>query len=262
MADLFRDFEMLEVEIRENSIFCTINRPKVLNALNRQVLLEMTEFVEGVAAMPELRVVVLQGAGDKAFVAGADIAQMSDMDARAATEFSALGQELTEKIENLPQLTIAKVQGFALGGGCELAMAADIIVASTRARFGQPEVNLGLIAGFGGTQRLTDRVGLALAIDILCGGRQLKGAEAAAHGLVARVVEPELLDETVAKIIENTNKTGPHAITVSKSLARASCSKELHQGLQLERSAFGALFEREESREGLNAFLDKRSPAF
>ncbi len=258
----FGTFETLQCEERDQVLFVTIQRPQVLNALNATVLQEMHRLLDLVRHKTELRALVLTGAGDKAFVAGADIAAMKELSPVQALQFARLGQDLTTKLEGLPLVTIARVQGFALGGGCELAMACDLVIASEKALFGQPEVDLGLIAGFGGTQRLARRVGLPLALEILCAGRKLNGREAQQFGLVSQVVAPEELDNYVATVLKNIRKAAPHAVAESKRLARASLEQPLQTGLSSEASAFATCFAGHEAREGLSAFLEKRSAKF
>lgn len=242
----------------------TINRPKVLNALNVEVIEELEEALAAEIDPVETRVVVLEGAGSKAFVAGADIAQMTELNGEHAIQFSQHGQVLTRMLETLPFVTIAKVQGFALGGGCELALACDLIIAGESAKFGLPEVNLGLIPGFGGTQRLAHRVGLPVALDmVLCGrGRTLSGAEAVQLGLVSRLVADERLDEEVQKAVSAICQAGPSAVQEAKRLVRDSYAMGLEAGLASEASSFANCFGREEAREGMTAFLEKRAPNF
>lgn len=242
----------------------TINRPDVLNALNLQVLQELTHAFTMIYTSTEVRAVVLSGAGEKAFVAGADISAMSKMGTKEAIHFSRAGQMLTTTIEALPQIVIAKVQGFALGGGCEMAMACDIIVAAKRAKFGQPEVGLGLIAGFGGTQRLVRRIGLPLALDVLTAGRTLTGEEAAQAGLVSRVCEREQLDEEVNLVVRGILKAAPGAIAETKRLVRQASHMSLEAGLAAEATTFGGCFaqDNDEGREGTGAFLEKRKAKF
>lgn len=240
----------------------TINRPKVLNALNAQVLRELNLILDNRELTAGLRALVLTGAGDKAFVAGADIAAMREMTTQEALQFGRLGQDTTRKFEAAPYLTIARVQGFALGGGCELAMACDIIVASEKALFGQPEVDLGLIPGFGGTQRLARRVGLPLALEILCAGRKLNGREAFQLGLISSVATAEELDATLAQILKNLGRAAPLAVAETKKLARASLEVPLEHGLAAEVTAFASCFTGQEAKEGLSAFLEKRKANF
>jgi enoyl-CoA hydratase len=240
----------------------TINRPKVLNALNAQVLRELNLILDKRELTADLRALVITGAGDKAFVAGADIAAMKEMTTQEALQFGRLGQGTTRKLENAPYLTIARVQGFALGGGCELAMACDIIVASEKALFGQPEVDLGLIPGFGGTQRLARRVGLPLALEILCAGRKLNGREAYQLGLISSVATAEELDAALAQILKNIGRAAPLAVAETKKLARASLEIPLEHGLAAEATAFASCFTGQEAKEGLSAFLEKRKANF
>ena len=240
----------------------TINRPEVLNALNTEVIEELRTVVTEATLRDSIRCLILAGAGEKAFVAGADIGAMSSMDPAAAVAFSRHGQALTLALEAAPFVTVAKVQGFALGGGCELAMATDIIVASKKAKFAQPEVSLGLIPGFGGTQRLVRRVGFTVALDMLLCGRNLSGEDAFALGLVARVTEPERLDQEVNLLVKALLKNGPQAVRETKRLARNAANMSLAAGLEAEANAFGAGFARHEAREGLKAFLEKRRPEY
>jgi len=241
----------------------TINRPNSLNALNASVIEEMLQAILG-EMDPDVRVLVIEGSGDKAFIAGADIKDMLEMDPSEALEFARLGQNLLNTLEQIPQIVVAKVQGFALGGGCELAMACDIIIASTKASFGQPEVNLGLVPGFGGTQRLVRRVGLPVAMDLLLSGsgRKLTGQEAYNLGLISRVCSPETLTEEVESVIKSLLKTGPIACREIKRLVREAQEMTLRAGLNSEASTFANCFSGSEYREGINAFLEKRTPNF
>jgi enoyl-CoA hydratase len=254
----------LKVEDREAWLAITINRPEALNALNIDVLEELESVLLDELDPEHHRVVSIEGAGDKAFVAGADIASMQEMTSEVALEFAQFGQSVSCILESLPQITIAKVRGFALGGGCELAMACDIILAGKSAKFGQPEVNLGLIPGFGGTQRLVKRVGLPVALDLLTGGkaRTLNADEAFTVGLVSRVVEDAELDATLRKTVEGILKAGPRAVSEVKRLARDAANMTLEAGLNSESFAFAQCFARDEVKEGIAAFLEKRSARF
>ncbi|MDO9511735.1 MAG: enoyl-CoA hydratase-related protein [Bacteroidales bacterium] len=240
----------------------TINRPQALNALNRQFFAEMNILLDKIASDSAIRVLVITGSG-KAFVAGADIAEMSGMDEAEAYEFSALGQETFSRIERLPFAVIAAVNGFALGGGMELAMACDIRIASETARFGQPEVNLGLIPGFGGTQRLTRFVGFSTAKYLLITGDMLVAQDALMHGLVAKVFAPEVFIDEVMKIARNITSKGPLAVRRVKEVSRLGFDMKLDDGLILERREFAALFGGgSQSEEGMNAFLQKRKASW
>lgn len=239
----------------------TISRAKQLNALNSQVLADLSSGLDK-ASSDGARVVVLRGEGDKSFVAGADIKQMADLGPDQAAAFCKIGQDLTTKIEKMTAVTIAAVQGFALGGGCELAMACDMVIASEKALFGQPEVDLGLVAGFGGTQRLVQRVGLPLAMAMLCAGRKLKGAEAFTAGLVSEVVPPDQLDAAVSKAVANIVAAGPKAVAASKALVRARHDALLQEGLDQERERFASCFSNGEGAIGMKAFIDRSTPNF
>jgi enoyl-CoA hydratase len=258
------NYETLEVKFEEQVARVKINRPQALNALNAKVLEELEQVIFQDMDPETTRVIVLEGAGDKAFVAGADIAGMRDMSPAQARDFARMGQMLTKALETLPQVTIAKVQGFALGGGCELAMACDLIIAGKNAKFGQPEVNLGIIPGFGGTQRLVRRVGMHVAMDmLLCGrARSLSGTEAHQLGLVSRVVDDDKLEDEVGKAIRGVLSAGPQAVAETKRLAREAYAMSLDAGLNAEANTFAACFGEEEAQEGIAAFLDKRTPSF
>lgn len=241
----------------------TINRPNVLNALNQTVIEEMIEAIL-TEMQSEVRVLVIEGAGDKAFIAGADIKQMLDMSPSDALEFSRIGQNLLNILEQIPQIVVAKVQGFALGGGCELVLACDLVIASTNASFGQPEVNLGLIPGFGGTQRLVRRVGLPVALDMLLtgSGRRLTAEDAYARGMISRLTTPENLETELENVIKALLKTGPFASREIKRLVREAPEMSIRAGLNSEASSFSACFSIDEPREGILAFLEKRNPNF
>jgi enoyl-CoA hydratase len=257
-------FETIIFEQGEGYAKITINRPKVLNALNETVLEEIHEALLEEVDPEKTRIIILQGAGGKAFAAGADIAPMSELTPDEALDFARAGQALTVTMEAMAQIFIAKVDGFALGGGCELAMACDLILASEHARFGQPEVNLGLIPGFGGTQRLVKRVGLPVAMDlILCGqGRTLKAEEALKLGLVSRVVPQDQLETELNGMIKSILAAGPMAVAEAKLMVRQGESGALVDGLNAEATAFAMCFAREESAEGMKAFLEKRKAKF
>ena len=254
-------FETISRRVEGTTLWVTINRPDVLNALNLKVITELLAATAPSAIDKAIRTLVLASEGDKAFVAGADIAEMREMPAYQAQEFSVIGQRLTRQLEKLPIVTIARVQGYALGGGCELAMACDIIVASESAKFGQPEINLGLIPGFGGTQRMMHRLGPA-GLDVLLSGRNLDAKSALAMGLVSRVVASDQLDSEIAEIVKGVNKGSPMAIAATKQCARLALQLDIDSGLHAEATAFGLQFASEEAREGLDAFCAKRRPSF
>ena len=255
-------FETITADCQDSIMTVTIDRPKVLNALNGQVLDELQKTVVEAQRDSSLKAFILRGAGEKAFVAGADIAEMSKMSVEQALHFARIGQSLTKSIENLPMVTIAAVQGFALGGGCELAMACDIIVATKNALFGQPEVDLGLIPGFGGTQRLPRKVSPSLAMEMLCCGRKLNGEEAQAAGLVSRLCEEGSLEQGIEKLIKGIKKAGPAAIKETKRLTQNALDMNISAGLEAEAHAFAANFSNPQAEEGVNAFLEKRRASF
>jgi enoyl-CoA hydratase len=240
----------------------TINRPKALNALDTRTIREMGELLSAVEADASVRALVLTGGGEKAFVAGADIAEMSALSPLEARRFAEAGQRTFERLEALPVPTIAAVNGFALGGGCELAMACDLVYASERAKFGQPEVNLGIIPAFGGTQRLQRRVGPARAMEMILTGDMVEAATAKAWGLALDVLPPDkLLDHALSQARKIASK-GPAAIAAAKRILRATAAPRLAAGQLMEAEAFGVLFGTEDGREGLAAFVAKRPAQF
>ncbi|MDQ0285875.1 enoyl-CoA hydratase [Desulfofundulus luciae] len=240
----------------------TINRPQVLNALNAETLTEIDGAIEELGADPAVRVIIITGAGEKAFVAGADIAFMSKLTPLEAKDFARLGQKVLSKIENLPKPVIAAVNGFALGGGCELAMACDIRVASEKAKFGQPEVNLGLIAGFGGTQRLTRLVNPGLAKEILFTADMFDAETARRIGLVNHVVPAEELLNFCRGMAGRIAARGPVAVRLTKEAVNEGLEMDLEKALVHEADLFGLVFATADREEGITAFLNKRKPQF
>lgn len=240
----------------------TINRPKALNALSRVVLEALEACVVEVASDDEIRCLIITGSGSKSFVAGADIAEMSDMGPAGARAFAALGHRVLGAIEALPIPVIAAVNGYCLGGGCELSLACDMVYASANARFGQPEVKLGLMPGFGGTQRLTRRVGRMRATELVCTGRQVKAPEALAMGLCLAVFPSEDLMAEVQRVARSITSHGPVAVRASKAAIAHGCDAPLAVANVLEQEAFAVLFDTADAKEGLSAFLEKRPAAF
>ncbi|MBA3545491.1 MAG: enoyl-CoA hydratase/isomerase family protein [Nannocystis sp.] len=242
----------------------TLNRPQALNALDVTLVRELTEAVRiagADAAEGRLRALILTGAG-KAFVAGADIAAMHEMSEDEAREFSRQGHTLGERLAALPIPVIAAVNGFALGGGCELALACDFIYASEAAKFGQPEVKLGVIPGFGGTQRLLRRVGLARALELCMSGEIINAAEALRIGLANKVLPADQLLPAAIKTCETIAQMGPQAVAVAKSVLHRGSELPLAAANSLEIDAFARLFSTADQREGMAAFLGKRPAAF
>ncbi|MCP4149385.1 MAG: crotonase [bacterium] len=252
------DFEILKLNVEEGIATVTVSRPKALNALNTRFFQEMDQMVADIKARDDISVMVITGDG-KAFVAGADIAEMVDMNEKQGTEFSQIGQNTFRSLELLEIPVIAAINGFALGGGCELAMACDFRIASAKAKFGQPEVNLGLTPGYAGTQRLSRLVGLGNALYLLLSADMIKADEALRIGLVQKVTEPENLMEEVYKIAKNIASKGPKAVRKVKLATRQGFLSSFDEGCALESKEFGSLFGNE-GEEGMRAFLEKRQP--
>ena len=239
----------------------TFNRPDKLNALNQEMFGELAAAIDRVAGDPAIRCLVLTGAG-RAFVAGADIEQFTKLDPLAAREFAQAGYDLGLKLELLEIPVIAAVNGFALGGGCELAMACDLIYASEEAKFGQPEVNLGIMPGFGGTQRLARLVGKGLAKDLCLTGRMMDAHEAKTAGLVARVFPADTLMEGTLKVARSLAEKGRVALRSIKRVIDRGFDLDLHSACALEMDAFALCFASTDAYEGAMAFLEKRKPKF
>ena len=240
----------------------TVNRPQALNALNAATLDELAHALARVAHDPVARVLLITGAGEKAFVAGADIAAMQDMSALEAQAFSEKGQRVMQAIEALSIPVIALVNGYALGGGCELAMSCDWIIASDRAVFGQPEVNLGIPPGFGGTQRLARLIGRARALELVTTGRPVKPDEALRIGLVNAVVPGAQLTETGLEMARLIAAKAPVAVRVSKQAVQRGLDLDLANGCVLETSLFALAFGTADRKEGMTTFLEKRAAKF
>jgi enoyl-CoA hydratase len=239
----------------------TIDRPAALNALSEAVVDELTAVLEDTPNAAGVRGLLLTGAG-KAFVAGADIAAMAAMTPQAALVFSGRGHALGELLAALPQPTLAAVNGFALGGGCELALACDFVYASEKAKLGQPEVKLGVIPGFGGTQRLLRRVGLARALELCMTGDMIDAAEALRMGLVNRVLPPDQLVPAALATLQRIAAQGPLAVSTVKEVLHRGAELPLSEANDLEQQAFARLFASADQKEGMAAFLAKRKPAF
>lgn len=242
--------------------FVKINRPKVLNALNRQTLGELHEAFTRLGNDPKIQVVILTGAGEKAFIAGADITELATLSPLEARSFSQEGQHVCDLISQSGKPVIAAVNGFALGGGCEVAMACHIRIAGSNARLGQPEVNLGVIPGWGGTQRLARLVGLGRALELLLTGDPIRADEALRIGLVNRVVEPEALLSICEEIAGKIVSRGPVAVRLTLEAARRGLDGSLAAGLSIEADAFGLAASTSDWREGTAAFMEKRKAEF
>lgn len=240
----------------------TINRPKALNALNAATLEELDRAFAELAEDKAVSAVIITGAGDKAFVAGADISFMKDLSPLEARNFALLGQAVFNRIENLPQPVIAAVNGFALGGGCELACACDIRLASENAKFGQPEVNLGVPPGFAGTQRLPRLVGKGLAKELLFAGDMIGAQEAYRIGLVNKVFPAGELMEAARAMAAKIAGKGRIAVQLTKSAVNQGMEMDLARGMAYEAEIFGLSFATEDQKEGMSAFLEKRKAEF
>lgn len=254
--------DLVLMEVSEGIATLTINRPKALNALNTEVLLKIRETLLECCASDEVNVIIITGAGEKSFVAGADIAAMKDMSPREAMAFAELGQSVFGAIESAPKPVIAAVNGYALGGGTELAVSCDIILASEKARFGTPEVNLGVFPGFGGTQRLPRLLGKARAKEVIFSGEMFDATRALAIGLVNRICPPEELMEEARNLARTIMTKGPVALTLAKQSIEAGYDQDLDKALLIERSLFAQCFDTADQTEGMAAFLEKREPKF
>lgn len=255
-------YENILFETKDGITTITFNRPKSLNALNAALLAELSDALDKVAADENIRVLILTGAGDKAFVAGADIGELARFSALQGKNFAQVGQTVIGQLQRLAIPTVAAVNGFALGGGSEMALACDIIYAAETASFGLPEIKLGLIPGFGGTQRLPRLISANMAKELIFTGRMIKAAEAKALGLVNRVCEAgTLLDEVMQTASEMASK-GKVALRAAKEAVNSGLNVDLETGLRIERDAFALCMASVDAKEGTTAFLEKRKPEF
>ncbi|MCI7412432.1 MAG: enoyl-CoA hydratase-related protein [Clostridiales bacterium] len=252
-------YENIKYEVKGNLGYLTINRPKALNALNTEVLSELADALKEIEADDAVKAVIVTGEG-KAFVAGADIAQMSKLNAVEGRAMMQAGHKVMNTIDQMPKPFIAAVNGFALGGGCELAMACDIRIASSKAKFGQPEVGLGIIPGFCGTQRLSRLVGKGMAKYLIYSAEMINAEEAFRIGLVEKVVEPDALMETAEKLANTIASKAPIAVAQAKIAINNGFDMDLKSASQLEVEATTVCFGSEDQKEGMAAFLEKRAP--
>jgi enoyl-CoA hydratase len=243
-------------------VLLTIDRQDALNALDLPTLTELRDLLSELADDPETRVVVLTGAGEKAFAAGADIKYMSGLGVDEAKAWGALGHETARLLETMPKPTIAAINGFALGGGCELAIACDLRYAARTAKIGQPEINLGIIPGWGGTQRMARTTTLGYAKELIYTGRVVDADEAERHGLVNAVFEPSELLEKTMEVASLLASKSPVALAAAKAASNRALSGDHRENLDSEASDFGELFASEDAREGMTAFVEKREPVF
>jgi enoyl-CoA hydratase len=254
------ELKNISLEIKDKVGIVKMNRPEALNALNMETLLELSRAMHNLSFENEnIRVIILTGEG-KAFVAGADIAEMKDMLPLKAREFSQLGQRVFHFIATQEKPVIAAVNGFALGGGCELALACDIRIASDKAKLGQPEINLGIIPGFAGTQRLSRLVGVAKAKELIFTGDMIDAPTALSIGLVNQVVPADQLMTVCLELANKIASKGPTAIKLAKTVINQGIQANLSTGSSYEKEAFGLCFATGEHKEGMSAFLEKRKP--
>ncbi|MGI6257303.1 MAG: enoyl-CoA hydratase-related protein [Anaerovoracaceae bacterium] len=254
-------YKNLKYQVAEGIAYVTISRPDAMNSLNNEVLDELFTAFYRIAKDEDVRVVILTGEG-KAFVSGADIPAMNRMDAGQGRELVQRGHNVMNFIESIEKPVIAAINGFALGGGCELAMACDIRVASRRAKLGQPEVGLGIIPGFGGNQRLPKLVGKGMAKYLIFTGEAIKAEKARRIGLVEKIVEPEELMEGARKIAKAIMSKAPLALGAAKTAINLGFDLDMKSASQLEIEAFTGPFASQDKAEGMGAFLEKRKPQF
>ncbi|MEM2148135.1 MAG: enoyl-CoA hydratase-related protein [Candidatus Bathyarchaeia archaeon] len=256
------EFKYIIYEKNEGVATITLNRPEALNAFSEEVVNEVIRALEDVKADENIRVVVLTGAGEKAFSAGADIKAMKGMNALKARKLSQTGEKLCVALENLEKPVIAAINGYALGGGLEVAMACDLRIASENARMGQTEINIGLIPGWGGTQRLTRLIGMTKAKELVFTGKIIDAKTAEQLGLVNMVVPQDKFRETVQQFAVELAQKAPVAIKVAKALINKGAEASLDAALALESEGFGVVASSEDLQEGVSAFIEKRKPVF
>lgn len=254
------EYDFLKLNTTGAVCVLTISAPKSLNALNSTILEEMDDFLSNLS--PDIRALIITGDGDKAFVAGADISEMASLNAEEGERFGAAGAKVFRKIETLPIPVIAAVNGFALGGGCELALACDIRIASNKAKFGQPEVGLGIIPGFSGTYRLAKLVGMGMAKELIYTGKAIRADEALRIGLVNAIYEPEQLIEEAMNLANRMVANAPIAIRYAKQCINEEYDLPAEDAIAYESRMFGKCFATRDQKEGMSAFLEKREAGF
>ncbi len=254
------DYQFLKVEHNGGITVMKVSAPKSLNALNSTILKEMDDFIDHLDKAT--RVLIITGDGEKSFVAGADISEMAHLNEQEGFEFGRLGAQVFRKIELLPMPVIAVVNGFALGGGCELAMSCDIRIASSKAKFGQPEVGLGIIPGFSGTHRLPKLIGQGYAKEMIYTGKVIRAEEALRIGLVNAVYEPEELMDKAMEMAQLMLKNAPVAISLAKQSINEGYDLDADGAIGLENKLFGKCFATRDQKEGMDAFLNKRKADF
>ncbi|MDD4600724.1 Short-chain-enoyl-CoA hydratase [bioreactor metagenome] len=256
------DYTTLLIAEEAGVAIVTINRPKALNALNSTVLDELSAAFDELAANDAVKAVILTGSGEKAFVAGADITEMKEMNVVEGKLFAEKGQNVFLKVEQCPKPVIAAVNGFALGGGCELAMACDIRIASETAKFGQPEVGLGIVPGFGGTQRLARLIGRGMAKLLIYTADIIDAQESLRVGLVQKVTAPEGLLDEAKSVTKRILKKSSVAVSLAKDAINRGVEMDIPNAMQYEAYIFGTCFASEDQQEGMTAFVEKRKPSF
>ncbi|MBF0227201.1 MAG: enoyl-CoA hydratase/isomerase family protein [Desulfobacterales bacterium] len=256
------EFQTIIYNLENQVATISFNRPESLNALNETLMLELSSLLDEIAKNEDIKVLILTGAGDKSFVAGADINVLATLNTLQAKEFSKIGHIIIDKLQKLSIPVIAAVNGFALGGGTEIALACDFIYASENAMFGLPEITLGVIPGFGGTQRLPRLVGPAIAKEMIFTGKMISAAEAKEIGLVNKVLPANALMEEVKKVAKSLSFKGQVSLRAAKQAINNGLNSTLEIGCSIEIDAFAMTFASEDSKEGLKAFLEKRKPTF
>ena len=254
------EYNYLKINHTDAICTLTISAPKSLNALNSTILKELDDFVSHIG--DDVRALIITGDGEKSFVAGADISEMANLNEAEGEVFGRLGAQVFRKIETLPIPVIAAVNGFALGGGCELAMACDIRIASNKAKFGQPEVGLGIIPGFSGTYRLAKLVGMGMAKELIYSGRAIRADEALRIGLVNAIYEPEQLMEEAMNLANRIVVNAPIAIRYAKQCINEEYDLAADDAIAYENKMFGKCFATQDQKEGMSAFLNKAKPEF
>jgi enoyl-CoA hydratase len=256
------NYNNVNLKLEDSIAILEINRPKSLNALNKETLKEIEIVIDLLNKKQEIKVVIITGYGKKAFVAGADISEMKDMNVKEAKEFSLLGHRVFNKIEESTKIFIAAVNGYALGGGCELALACDIRIASKTAEFGQPEINLGIIPGFGGTIRLSKILGKSLALQLILTGKNIDAKEAEKIKLVNKVVDLDEILVEAKKIAKNISKKSAPIISMAKESINFAQEHTAVEGSKYEANLFSICFSTNDQTEGMEAFLNKRKAVF
>ena len=255
-------YKNLVCDLQNNIMLVTINRPDVLNALNSVVFSELKDVFQKLLDSSDVKVVILTGSGNKSFIAGSDVSEMSKLSLLQARKFALLANQAQQTLANFPKPTIAAINGYAFGGGLEVAMCCDIRIASQNAKFGQPEINLGIIPGGGGTQRLSRLIGLGRAKQMVFSGLTIDAQRAYEIGLVNQVVSPDLLLAEALKLAEVISAKSPVTLAFAKQALDTGFDMDLENSLKLELELFAECFGTEDAKEGLSSFVDKRKPSF